>query len=400
MTPLPQLLGDSDAPTAVVGNADQSNSSVIFGDRIMVKIFRRLHAGTNPDLEVNRYLTLKEFAHIPALAGALEYVTESGDRMSMAVAARYVRDAKDGWTVALDALGRYYDRAGILHAKGENPPELNRELPGRPTQDLPATTQELVGTYFESARLLAHRTAELHLALSSETEDNRFLPDPFTPHYVRGLFQSMRNVATQSLRGLRKQLKTLPPEVVALAERVLAYESEIIDRYRPIFERKLNAKRIRIHGDYHLGQVLWTGRDFLILDFEGEPAMALSERRIKRSPLKDVASMIRSFHYAAYAALYQHIERGRLPPENMATFEPWARFWNDAISAAFLRAYLEAFKSSDVLPTAPEEIQVMLQAFLLDKSMYELAYELNNRPAWVRIPLQGVLHLMERSRKK
>jgi maltose alpha-D-glucosyltransferase/alpha-amylase len=394
----PQVQAEAMVP--VVGNMDQSNSSVIFGERLMLKLFRRLHIGTNPDLEINRYLTLKEFPHIPPLAGSLEYVAENDDRLSMAAVTGYVRDAKDGWTVTLDALGRYYDRASTHHAQGESPPSLDGNLPHKRTEELPPFVQELVGTYFESARLLAHRTAEMHLALSAESEDQRFTPEPFTPHYVRGLFQSMRNIATQNLRLLRKQLKTLPPEIVTLAEKVLPYEAEIISRYRPIYERRLQAKRIRIHGDYHLGQVLWTGRDFLILDFEGEPSVAVSERRIKRSPLKDVAGMIRSFHYAAYAALYKHIERGSLPPENMATFEPWARFWNDAISAAYLRAYLDAFGSSDVLPAAPEEIQVMLQAFLLDKAMYELAYELNNRPTWLRIPLQGVLHLMETSKKK
>jgi len=400
VTPLQRFLADTVVPPPAVGSMDQSNSSVIFGDRILLKLFRRLHAGTNPDLEVLLYLTAKDFPYVPPLAGALEYVAENGDRMSMAVVTGYVRDAKDGWTVTLDTLGRYYDRAGILHAKGDSPPALNGDLLGKRTEELSPFVQELIGTYFESARLLAHRTAELHLALSAPTEDKRFAPEPFTPHYVRGLFQSMRNLATQNIQLLRKQLKTLPPDIVTLAERVLPYESEIINRYRPIFERRLNAKRIRIHGDYHLGQVLWTGRDFLILDFEGEPAVALSERRIKRSPLKDVASMIRSFHYAAYAALYKHIERGALAPENMAAFEPWARFWNDAISGAFLRAYLDAFGTSDVLPQTSEELQVMLQAFILDKAMFELAYELNNRPDWLRIPLQGVLHLMEADHKK
>src|SRR5262249_3876830 len=153
----------------------------------------------------------------------------------------------------------------------------------------------LIGTYLESARLLGQRTAALHGTLASDDEDKAFSPEPFTPHYVRGLFQSMRNLATRNFRLLRQQLKTLPAEVTPLAERVLTLESEIINRYRPLFERRLSAKRIRIHGDYHLGQVLWTGKDFVILDFEGEPTVPLSERRIKHSPLRDVAGMIRSF---------------------------------------------------------------------------------------------------------
>jgi maltose alpha-D-glucosyltransferase/alpha-amylase len=297
--------------------------------------------------------------------------------------------------VTLDALGRYYDRVGALHAKGEQPPPACNDLLRRCGEDASPAVQELIGTYLVSARLLGERTASLHLTLASEAEDKAFAPEPFTPHYVRGLFQSMRNLAAQSLRLLRKQLKTLPVEAVPLAERVLTLESDIISRYRPLFERRISAKRIRIHGDYHLGQVLWTGKDFVILDFEGEPAVALSERRIKRSPLRDVAGMIRSFDYAAHEGLLQHIQRGSLPPENLATFEPWTRFWNHSVSVAFLRAYLQALGQSEVLPGAPDEIQVMLQAYLLNKAMYEIGYELNNRPAWVKIPLQGILHLLE-----
>jgi maltose alpha-D-glucosyltransferase/alpha-amylase len=292
-------------------------------------------------------------------------------------------------------LGRYYDRVGALRAKGETPPPLSSDLLQLCCQDLSPAVAELIGTYLESARLLGARTAALHLALASETEDKNFSPEPFTPHYVRGLFQSMRNLAMHNLRLLRRQLKTLPVAVAPLAERVLSHEADIIARYRPLFERRFTAKRIRVHGDYHLGQVLWTGKDFIILDFEGEPAVALSERRIKRSVLRDVAGMIRSFHYAAYAGLQQHIERGSLPPENISAFEPWARFWNSAVSATFLRAYLQALGKTEVLPNTSEELKFMLPAYLLNKAMYELGYELNNRPAWLHIPLQGILHLLE-----
>ena len=150
-----------------------------------------------------------------------------------------------------------------------------------------------------------------------------------------------------------------------------------------------------MHGDYHLGQVLWTGSDFVILDFEGEPAVALSERRIKRSPLRDVAGMSRSFDYAAYAGLYQHVERGSLPPENLATFEPWARFWNHVVGREFVRAYLEGLGAVRGAAGSAEHRQVMLQAYVLNKAMYELGYELNNRPDWLKIPFQGILQLME-----
>jgi len=183
-----------------------------------------------------------------------------------------------------------------------------------------------------------------------------------------------------------------------MAAKVGALEGEIINRYKPLFQRNISARRIRIHGDYHLGQVLWTGKDFVIIDFEGEPAVALSERLIKRSALRDVAGMIRSFHYAAYFGLEQQVERGRLSPENRATYEPWARFWNLAVSASFLRAYLKALGSSEILPSTSEERRMVLQAYLLNKAIYEIGYELNNRPAWLKIPLQGVLHLLDENK--
>ena len=238
-------------------------------------------------------------------------------------------------------------------------------------------------------------TAAMHSTLASDAEHEAFAPEPFTPHYVRGLFQSMRTLATHNLRLLRRQLKILPAGLTPMAERVLALESEIIARYRPLFERPLNAKRIRIHGDYHLDQILWTGKDFVILDFEGDPALSLSERCLKRSPLRDVAGMIRSFDYAAHEGLRQHIERGSLPPENRTEFEPWVHFWNQAVSGAFLRSYLSALAPADLLPNSPEDLGVMLQAYLLNQAMHELGYDLLNRPAWLKVPLQGLLDLLD-----
>ena len=392
---LRHILGESGPPPPSVSKAEQSNSSVLYGARLMLKLFRRLDVGINPDLEIGRFLEEKRFPNVPPLAGALEYFGQNGDCFSLGMLCGYVANAKDGWEAALDSLGRYYDRVGTLSAQGEAPPPESNDLLVACCQEVSPAVRELIGTYLESARLLGVRTAELHLTLASDLDDKAFCPEPFTPHYVRGLFQSMRNLVKQNLRLLRRQLKTLPAPVALLAERVLARETDIINRYRPLFERRIAAMRIRVHGDYHLGQVLWTGKDFAVIDFEGEPAVPLSERRIKRSPLRDVAGMIRSFDYAAFAGLTQHVERGSLPLENVAAFEPWARFWNQAVSASFLQAYRQAMGVSEVLPRTPEELQVLLQAYLLNKAIYELGYELNNRPRWLEIPLRGILQLVE-----
>jgi maltose alpha-D-glucosyltransferase/alpha-amylase len=391
---LRRLLGIGSFPEPTLSRAEQSNSSILYGDKVILKLFRRLDEGINPDLELGRFLTERGFPNVPPLVGALEYAGPEDERLTVGTVHGVVASAKDAWQYTLDALGRYYDRALTSVTEDCLPPSTITEPVALIQETLPTTVADLIGTYLESARLLGVRTAELHRCLASEVEDKAFAPEPFTPHYVRGLFQSMRNLAVQNLRLLRRQLKNLPNDAVSMAQRVIDLEQEIVGRYRPLFERRLTAKRTRIHGDYHLGQALWTGKDFIIFDFEGEPAIALSERRLKHSPLRDVAGMARSFHYAAYAGLYQHVDRGSIPPEKLPRVEPWARFWNAWVSAVFLKAYFQSFGPSEVLPKNEEDVRVMLQAYLLNKAVYELGYELNNRPSWVKIPLQGILHLM------
>ena len=245
------------------------------------------------------------------------------------------------------------------------------------------------GGYLESARLLGRRTAELHAALASDHEDSRFAPEPFTSFYQRSLYQSMRTLTQGVFRVLRSKARDIPQAI-----QVMDLQGAIEERFRSILAPKIEASRIRCHGDYHLGQVLYTGKDFVIIDFEGEPARPLSERRIKRSPLTDVAGMIRSFHYAAYTALIGQTG-GAIPVDNPAILEPWALFWYSWVSAEFLRSYLEMAETDAFLPPSREHLRTLLDAFLLEKALYELAYEVNNRPQWVRIPIEGVIQLLE-----
>ena len=393
-----RLLGDAPLPEPTPGKAEQSNSSVIFGDRFILKLFRRIDVGVNPDLEITRFLTARDFPHAQQLAGALEFCQPKGERTTLGMLNRFIAGAKDAWTYTLDSLGRYYDRVAVLIADHQPPPVADASIAQWIQDELPATVTEVVGTYLDSARLLGERTAALHLALAADTEDKAFAPEPFTPHYVRGLFQSMRNQAKQNFGLLRKQLKTLPPEIMPLAQRVLEQEPAVIDRFRLLHERRITARRIRCHGDFHLGQVLYTGKDFVIIDFEGEPAVPLSERRIKRCPLRDVAGMVRSFDYATWAGLDEHVNRGSLEPESRPQFDPWLRYWYQAVSSVYLRAYFKTMGQSEVLPRSEEELFTMLPAFLLNKAVYEVGYELNNRPAWLKIPLEGILQLVEHSR--
>ena len=204
----------------------------------------------------------------------------------------------------------------------------------------------------------------------------------------------MRNQAVQNLALLKQKLPTLPESVRGDAEKVLSLQEEIIKRLRAVADTKITAARLRVHGDYHLGQVLHTGKDFLIIDFEGEPSRPLSERRIKRTPIRDVAGMLRSFHYAGYSVLFGHLEHGLIPPELSSHREGWARFWTHWISVTFLKAYLERAREGGFLPQTSEELRVLLDGNVIHKAAYEIGYELNSRPSWVKIPLQGVLKLM------
>jgi maltose alpha-D-glucosyltransferase/alpha-amylase len=376
-------------------SAEQSNTNIRFGDELILKVFRRPDEGMNPDLEIGAYLSeTRGFEHVPALAGSLEYRRAREAPLTLGIVHRYVPNHGDAWRFTLDELSRYYERVVTRPAEQGPPPPLPNllELAAEPISE-PA--HELVGHYLEAARLLGQRTAELHLALAAEEDGDAFRPEPFSTLYQRSLYQAMRSQAGHTLSLLRRKQRELPGEERERAARVLQHEPEMLARFRAIVGRKLDAMRIRCHGDYHLGQVLWTGKDFVIIDFEGEPARPVSERRIKRSPLRDVAGMLRSFEYAALTGLQQRLQMNGRADTPSPTMEPWARYWERWAASRFLRAYLETAQAGNFLPTDPKELGVLLDMYLLQKALYELGYELNNRPDWVWIPIHGLLHLLD-----
>ncbi len=393
-----QLYGQSEGnlPASLM-QAEQSNTSILYGNTFILKLFRRVASGVNPDLEIGRFLTEKAaFTHVPRVAGALEYRQNHGEPVTVAVLHSFVPNQGDAWKYTLDILDQYFELA-LTRREVQQPPVPQEPLVTLSEAALPSLAQETIGSYLASVQLLGQRTAELHLALASDATDPHFAPEPFSTLYQRSIYQTMRSHAARSFPLLRRRLRELPQTVRSDAQRVLEREGDVLRRFQAILGRKIMTMRIRCHGDYHLGQVLYTGKDFVIIDFEGEPARPLSERRIKRSPLRDVAGMLRSFHYAAYAALFDQEAEGVYAshPEALAALEPWARFWYLWVSAVFLKTYREVAHQASFLPRAREELQVLLDAYLLEKAVYELGYELNNRPDWVRIPLQGILQLLE-----
>jgi maltose alpha-D-glucosyltransferase/alpha-amylase len=230
----------------------------------------------------------------------------------------------------------------------------------------------------------------MHAALASDLMDPAFAPERISPQDQRSIYQSMSGLFMRSTELLRSQLNRLPEDARAEARQVLDLEPRMAYTLRAFLARRLTTTRIRVHGDYHLGQVLYTGHDFVIIDFEGEPTRTLYERRLKRLALRDVAGMLRSFHYASQVALRsEHIAADRL-----RRLELWARFWVDCVSAAFLKSYLVTAGTASFVPQAAEDMDLQLTTMLLEKALYELRYELNMRPDWVRIPLRGILEVV------
>jgi maltose alpha-D-glucosyltransferase/alpha-amylase len=377
---LAALRGAPDAPLpSTLSLAEQSNTSLIYGDRLILKLFRRQQAGTNPETEIGKFLTEKaHFDGVAPFAGSIEYECGGGECWTFAVLQGLVANEGDGWTLTLEELERYYENCARV------------PLPGKLEESDTQFARDFVGMALDSAARLGKRTAALHLALAVPSEDPAFSPEPLTSEDLQKLLGDLRQQATRAFDTLRDSMARLPDETVDLAAMALGRRKHIVENFGYFGERDLQAQRMRIHGDYHLGQVLRVRSDYVVLDFEGEPARPLEERRAKQSPLKDVAGMLRSLAYAAYAGLINYTARR---PEDLDRLEPWARVWERSTNAEFLRAYRETASGAGFLPAGEREFRELMAAYWLDKAFYELSYELNNRPAWVRIPLMGILSL-------
>ncbi|HJS74026.1 MAG TPA: alpha-amylase, partial [Vicinamibacteria bacterium] len=353
---------------------------------------RKVENGVSPELEMGRFFARKvSRVRVPRLAGALEYWREGREPATLAILQKYAANQGDAWSYTLDRLRGYFE--GVRAGRDLDPPPSVSvlELSARePTK----RAQQAIGDYLDSARLLGRRTAELHRALGSGAGHPSFVPESLSPAYRRSLHRSLQAHTARIFSQLRERLHELPPRVGADGARVLAEESEIVRRFRAIRGDHRLGRRLRCHGDYHLGQVLCTGSDFVIIDFEGEPARPLRERREKHSPLRDVAGMLRSFDYAVYAAL------GAEPAPDFPRLEPAARSFRDFSSAAFLRGYLDAAHSRNFLPPSRSELSFLLDLMILEKAIYEMGYEINHRPDWLGIPVRAVLEALDPQRRR
>ncbi|MFH1258516.1 MAG: putative maltokinase, partial [Elusimicrobiota bacterium] len=370
--------------------AEQSNTAIIYDDVYFLKILRKLEEGVNPDREMIRYLTeQKKFAIVPAFAGFIEYRPLKSEPIDICLLQAYVPNQGDAWTYTLEQVKSFFEL--VLSKTGELETIPKQEETAKANS---AGASDLIdGFYLELVKLLGQRTGEMHLSLASDSENPDFKPESFSTLYQRSLYQSMGSQARSALRLLRENLAKLPTAAQGEAAAILGKEKEIFAQFAVILKTKFNAKKIRIHGDYHLGQALFTGKDFVIMDFEGEPARPVSERRLKRSALRDVAGMMRSFHYAAYAALF--LSQSTRVDTDISGLESAADLWSSKVAEVFVKSYFETVGQADFLPKEQKDLELLLQVYLLNKAIYELGYELNNRPDWVLIPLRGIKRVLE-----
>jgi maltose alpha-D-glucosyltransferase/alpha-amylase len=337
------LRGERETPLkATPGSATSSNSLVLYGRRLLLKVFRHPDVGINPDVEVGQFLTERTaFGAVPRLAGALEYqpaaASARDNTVTLAMIQHLVANQGDGWQHAIDELGRYFARA-LARPKAENPNDRCEwlELADR---DPPPDVLEAIGPYLQAAQTLGKRSAELHLALASGEGDPAFAPEPLTPADLNFWASEAVAQADHILLTLHQHLGRLGEKLRPQAERLLEEGPRLATQLRAVSATRIEAVKIRCHGDFHLGQVLRRDGDFVIIDFEGEPAHGVAQRRAKHSPLKDVAGMLRSFSYAAYAGLFAFTQRR---PDAFETLSPWAELWQTWTAAVFLKAYRSA----------------------------------------------------------
>ena len=365
---------------------EQTNSSVLFGDQFVVKLVRKIEAGESADLELGRFLTAVGYSSTPSLLGWID-VTRDGEAPStVGLLHAFVPNQGVAWEHALGALDTWL----LAAAQRDSPPPplADEDVLTRASRPLPAEVAAAVGAYAGLATTLGRRVGEMHVALAARPEDRAFAPELLDRAAREQIVAAARSDLARLLDVLGARGGDLTDGARASLAAVRTRVRSFVARLSEIPELDDAGVRTRVHGDLHLGQVLFTGSDFVLIDFEGEPSRPLQERKTKRSPLVDVAGMLRSLHYAAVTAL-----RAR-PESSRAALAPWALLWYRAVSASFLRGWLTAVKGTVVLPRDPEATRRLLDLFLVEKGIYEVGYEMNNRPDWVDIPLEGLCEII------
>ena len=373
---------------------EATNTAILYGDRFFLKLYRRVEPGIHPDVEMKTFLMERNFPHMAPLTGTLEYRRDETEPATIATLHGFVHNQGDGWHYTLDSLSQFFD-AALARKEPEAAQDTPRRLFEFHVKELPPLAHELIGGYLDSAQLLGRRTAELHAILGSDELDPAFAPEPFSDHYRQALYHSLMGLSTQTLHALSQRLTSLPGPAQYDGKKVLEKQEQIRNRFRLIADRRVACMRIRLHDDLHLGQILHTGKDFVFIGFEGRADRPLSERRIKRCPLRDLASMLLSFEYAAQAVFLGHVPGITVRSEIVPALEFWRRYWFDWVSASFLTGYFNGLSQLSLLPDQESHVRLLLDAFVMERSLEELARELNSRPEWTRVPLHMLRRVLE-----
>lgn len=394
-----------------------NNSSVIYSDdeagsgsSLILKLFRRLESGVNADIEVRQFLSKHNtFSSFNPVVGYINYQRKGSrtDSSTVGVLQKFIREAQSAWEYSLDNIRSYFDQVSVESAETKEAPPIDSLLTMQAGYDEPSEAKQvanhLMGTYLANMQLLGQTTAEFHLALAADPTDEAFAPEPFSSFYQRSIYQFNRNQTGQVFRLLKDDMNDhrglLDESLYPLARSLMSYQDIYLDKFKQILDSKITALRTRYHGDYHLGQVLYTGKDFVLIDFEGEHNKTVSERRIKRSPLYDVAYMLQSIHYAAVIGFQTEVESGVIRAEQTEKMQQWATFWEQWVSAAFLSAYLKTARNTkgatDFLPKTDQELQVLLNNYLLSTAIHDLGYKLTHRSADTKVPMQRLLKAVD-----
>jgi maltose alpha-D-glucosyltransferase/alpha-amylase len=370
---------------------DRRHTTIRYGEGFVLELQRRVEEGVSPVVEVGRYLASRSTDLAPRLCGSIELVPLRGEPMTVAVLHAFVPNVGTAWDLAQRELGLYFERVLARDRKEAPPPPATEPVLLLAGREPPALVREMMASYGDTAARLGTRVAELHVTLASGTADPAFVPEPYSAHDRRSKYQSLRNLSGKVFRTLRERLPDLPERARREAEAILARERDVLKSFEPLLRGTVNALRIRTHGNLHLGHVLFTGKDFVIADFQGLDALTLAERRRKRSPLRDLAWMVGSFETAAFKRL---LNPASVRESDVDAARPWAVHWTTWASAAFLEAYLSATAGYAFMPPRREEIAVLFDAFVMERALFELRGELEHPSEAVMVPLIGVGHCL------
>lgn len=371
---------------------EQSNTSIIYNDNLVLKIFRRIYISMNPDYEISRFLTERmNFKSSPEYKGSISVNFSEGD-ITLGLMQELVPNQGDAWKYMLDEVDRIFSNLNAKKIKIDKLPNIELFQKLR-LNEVPPEIIDWAGlSVILRIQTLARRTAEMHIALGSDIHETAFTPTTYNGDYTVWLKNRLTYQFQNRLNILENNLHKLDGLALDLANQFLDNKKSIRKLFLDFDWTKMKSERIRIHGDYHLGQVLVNGDDFYILDFEGEPESTIRDRKVKQPPLKDVAGMFRSFHYAIYATIFNNKEK--YPYEQKELFQAGEVLFKYFVGV-FLQTYVEVAQAGNLNIGYNKEIDFLLKYCLLEKAVYELGYELNSRPRWSVIPLTGIASIME-----